>query len=127
MQLVELSIFESLEENDILFMDSSHVFKQGSDVEFEFLKIYPILKKEVIVHLHDVFFPFDYPIEWNMKRYWFWNEQYFLEVFLQFNSKFEVLASLSMVAYRDNLIFLDTISAYYETINPGSFWMKAVR
>ncbi len=125
-QIVGLSIFESLEENDILFVDSSHVFKQGSDVEVEFLKIYPILKKGVIVHLHDIFFPFDYPIEWNMKRYWFWNEQYFLEAFLQFNSKFEVLASLSMVAYHDNSIFIDAISAYHETRNPGSFWMKAV-
>ncbi|GAG29698.1 unnamed protein product, partial [marine sediment metagenome] len=85
------------------------------------------LKKGVIVHLHDIFFPFDYPIEWNMKRYWFWNEQYFLEAFLQFNSKFEVLASLSMVAYHDNSIFLDAINAYYETRNPGSFWMKVVR
>ena len=126
-QLVDLPIFESLEENDILFVDSSHVFKQGSDVEFEFLKIYPILKKGVVVHLHDIFFPFDYPIESNMKGYRFWNEQYFLEVFLQFNSKFEVLASLSMVACYDNSVFLDTINAYHETRNPGSFWMKAVR
>ena len=133
-QLVDLSIFESLEENDILFVDSSHVFKQGSDVEVEFKKIYPILKKGVIVHLHDIFFPFDYPIEWNMKGYRFWNEQYFLEVFLQFNNKFEVLASLSMVAYHDNSIFLDTIKAYHQICNPGyrqmnpsSFWMKAVR
>lgn len=85
------------------------------------------LQKGVIVHLHDIFFSFDYPIEWNMKRYWFWNEQYSLEVFLQFNSKFEVLASLSMVAYHDNSVFLDAISAYSATRNPGSFSMEAVR
>ncbi len=125
-QLIDLSIFESLEENDILFVDSSHVFKQGSDVEFEFLKIYPILKNGVIVHLHDIFFPFDYPIEWNMKQCRFWNEQYFLETFLQFNSRFEVLASLSMLAYQDKSIFLNAIKSYHETRAPGSFWMKVV-
>ncbi|MFC1718854.1 class I SAM-dependent methyltransferase [Candidatus Poribacteria bacterium] len=123
-QLVDLSLFDSLGENDILFVDSSHVFKQGSDVEFEFLRIYPILTKGVIVHLHDMFFPFDYPIEWNLKRYLFWNEQYFLEAFLQFNSKFEVLASLSMVAYHDNSTFMDSIEVYDETKKPGSFWMR---
>jgi Methyltransferase domain len=122
-QFVDLSLFELLDENDILFIDSSHVFKQGSDVEFQFLKIYPMLNKGVIVHIHDIFFPFDYPVDWNIKKYQFWNEQYFLETFLQFNCKFEILASLSMVACRENLVFLNNINSYCKTRNPGSFWM----
>lgn len=126
-QCVDLSMFESMEENDILFVDSSHVFKQGSDVEFEFLSIYPILKKGVIVHIHDIFFPFDYPLKWNMKKYRFWNEQYFLETFLLFNRSFEILASLSMVAHYNEAIFWDTIKAYHETRNPGAFWMRRVQ
>lgn len=124
-QEVDLSLFESLEENDILFVDSSHVFKQGSDVEFEFLSIYPVLRAGVVVHIHDIFFPFDYPQEWNTKEYWFWNEQYFLETFLQFNSKFEVLASLSLVLHHSSQVFTENIDAYHG--NRGqSFWMRAI-
>jgi hypothetical protein len=122
-QTTDISIFESLEKNDILFVDSSHVFKQGSDVEFEFLEIYPVLKKGVLIHIHDIFFPFDYPIEWNLKESRYWNEQYFLETFLQFNSKFEILASLSMVANQENSTFLNAIDIYHEDRLPGSFWM----
>ena len=98
-EAVDLSVFESLQTNDILFVDSSHVFKSGSDVEFEFLQVYPRLQTGVLVHIHDIFFPYDYPIDWNLKESRYWNEQYFLETFLQFNKKFEVLASLSMVSW----------------------------
>jgi predicted O-methyltransferase YrrM len=124
-EAVNLSVFESLQTNDILFVDSSHVFKSGSDVEFEFLQIYPRLQTGVLVHIHDIFFPYDYPIEWNLKESRYWNEQYFLETFLQFNKKFEVLASLSMVSSYKNSVFLDNINAYNEDRLPGSFWMIA--
>ncbi|MGV2387338.1 MAG UNVERIFIED_CONTAM: class I SAM-dependent methyltransferase [Microcystis novacekii LVE1205-3] len=76
-ETVDLSVFESLQTNDILFVDSSHVFKSGSDVEFEFLQVYPRLQTGVLVHIHDIFFPYDYPIEWNLKESRYWNEQYF--------------------------------------------------
>ncbi len=124
-EAVDLSVFESLQTNDILFVDSSHVFKSGSDVEFEFLQVYPRLKTGVLVHIHDIFFPYDYPIEWNLKESRYWNEQYFLETFLQFNKKFEILASLSMVSSYNNSVFLDNINAYNEARLPGSFWMIA--
>ena len=124
-EAVDLSVFESLQTNDILFVDSSHVFKSGSDVEFEFLQVYPRLQTGVLVHIHDIFFPYDYPIEWNLKESRYWNEQYFLETFLQFNKKFQVLASLSMVSYYKSSVFLDNINAYNEERLPGSFWMIA--
>jgi predicted O-methyltransferase YrrM len=124
-EAVDLSVFESLQTNDILFVDSSHVFKSGSDVEFEFLQVYPRLQTGVLVHIHDIFFPYDYPIEWNLKESRYWNEQYFLETFLQFNKKFKILASLSMVSYYKNSVFLDNINAYNEARLPGSFWMIA--
>jgi len=124
-EAVDLSVFESLQTDDILFVDSSHVFKSGSDVEFEFLQIYPRLQTGVLVHIHDIFFPYDYPIEWNLKESRYWNEQYFLETFLQFNKKFKILASLSMVSYHNNSVFLDNINAYDEVRLPGSFWMVA--
>ncbi|MCL1474926.1 class I SAM-dependent methyltransferase [Argonema antarcticum] len=125
-QNTELSIFETLKSKDILFVDSSHVFKQGSDVEFEFLQIYPILKQGVFVHIHDIFFPFDYPVKWNNKWSRFWNEQYFLELFLQFNNKFEVVTSLSMLAHYQNSVLSENINVYEKNRIPGSFWMKVV-
>jgi hypothetical protein len=122
-QETDLSIFKSLSENDILFIDSSHVFKQGSDVEFEFLQVYPSLEPGVIVHIHDIFFPFDYPVDWNLVYHRYWNEQYFLEVFLQFNERFQVLTSLSMINWKNQSIFLKNIKAFHEERVPGSFWM----
>ena len=116
-----------MKENNILFVDSSHVYKQGSDVEFEFLCIYPVLQKGVLVHIHDIFLPFDYPLEWNMKKYRFWNEQYFLEMFLLFNRDFEVLASLSMVAHHGKGVFVHAVRAFDQTRRPGAFWMRRVR
>lgn len=126
-QAIDLSVFESLGPQDILFVDSSHVFKQGSDVEFEFLNIYPALKKGVIVHLHDIFLPFDYPLSWNQRGYKFWNEQYFLEVFLRGSDKFRILAASSMIAHYDGAVFPDAVKTYDPARVPGSFWMVAQR
>lgn len=63
-QDVSLDLFSSLEEGDLLFVDSSHVVKCGSDLQFILFMILPILKPGVFVHFHDVFHPFDYPTEW---------------------------------------------------------------
>ena len=86
---IDLALFQTLEENDILFIDSSHVAKLGSDVMYYFTKIFPLLKKGVNVHIHDIFFPFDYPLDW-LKAGRFWNEQYLLYVFLQYNTKYKI-------------------------------------
>jgi predicted O-methyltransferase YrrM len=125
-QDVPVSTFQSLGENDILFVDSSHVFKAGSDVEHEFHNIYPSLRRGVWVHVHDIFLPFDYPPEWNNKKSFFWNEQYILEAFLQFNNAFRIRAALNMIARRDPAVFSDSIERYREQRTPGSFWMQRV-
>jgi hypothetical protein len=62
----------TLEANDILFIDSSHIMLPGMDVDIEFNRIFPRLKPGVIVHVHDVFLPYDYPPEWRERR---WSEQ----------------------------------------------------
>lgn len=88
-QDVDLSIFDCLEGGDILFVDSSHVSKVGSDVNLIFFEILPRLKAGVFIHFHDVFYPFEYPREYLNKR-WAWNELYALRAFLSFNSDFEI-------------------------------------
>jgi len=96
---IDLSLFQKLEHNDILFIDSSHVAKLGSDVMYYFTKIFPLLKKGVVVHIHDIFFPFDYPLQW-LKEGRFWNEQYFLYVFLQYNTKYKIQYCNSYSSYK---------------------------
>lgn len=88
-QTVDLSIFSRLDSGDLLFVDSSHVSKIGSDLNHILFRILPRLKKGVFVHFHDVRYPFEYD-ESLIKNKVFWNEAYILRSFLQFNSRFEI-------------------------------------
>jgi predicted O-methyltransferase YrrM len=90
-QDVPVEVFLSLHENDILLLDSSHVAKVGSDVNHLFGEILPILAPGVLIHFHDIFFPFEYPEKW-IKNGWAWNEAYMLRAFLQFNDSFRIIA-----------------------------------
>jgi len=90
-QSTDVGPLRELSRNDLLFIDSSHVFKFGSDVQFEFERVYPILGPGVIVHVHDIFTPFDYPKHWIVHNKWFWNEQYYLEQFLAYNKDFRII------------------------------------
>jgi predicted O-methyltransferase YrrM len=89
-QSVPLSVFKSLAENDILFVDSSHVSKVGSDLNHIIFKILPILPKGVLIHFHDITYPFEYPYDW-IKKGIYWNELYLLRAFLMYNTSFEII------------------------------------
>jgi hypothetical protein len=89
-QEVPFEVFDQLEENDFLLIDSSHVSKLGSDVNYLFFNILPRLKKGVVVHVHDVMYPFEYPIAWVEEKR-FWNEAYLLRSFLTHNDAYEVV------------------------------------
>jgi predicted O-methyltransferase YrrM len=90
LETVDKTVFDNLCENDILFIDSSHVGKIGSDVLYYFNIIFPMLSKGVYIHIHDIFLPMEYPDQW-IKSGRFWNEQYFLYNFLQYNNKFKII------------------------------------
>lgn len=89
-QEVSPEIFTDLDRNDVLFVDSSHVAKVGSDVCHLIFRVLPALRPGVIVHFHDVFWPFEYPREWVLEGR-AWNEAYLLRAFLQYNRTFEIL------------------------------------
>ena len=89
-QDVETTLFEGLEANDLLFIDSSHVAKVGSDVVDLFFRIIPRLKVGCIVHLHDIFYPGTYPRNWVAQGI-AWNETFLLRAFLLFNSSFRIV------------------------------------
>jgi predicted O-methyltransferase YrrM len=90
LQEIPIDTFRRLQENDILFIDSTHVCKTGSDLNYLFFHILPILNKGVIVHFHDVFDGFEYPRKWVLEGR-NWNEIYMLESFLMYNSSFSIL------------------------------------
>jgi len=90
-QDVNPQLFGELQQNDFLFIDSTHIVKTGSDVVFELFEVLPRLQPGVIVHFHDVFYPFEYPSEWVMDKNYSWNELYALRAFLMGNSSWEIL------------------------------------
>lgn len=96
-QNVPNEIFTDLKENDILFIDSSHVAKIGSDVVHLLTDILPILQTGVIIHIHDIYWPFEYPEDWILSGI-AWNESYLVKAFLQFNSSFDILLFNSYLA-----------------------------
>lgn len=120
---IDLEFFSQLDSGDVLFIDSSHTVKIGGDVNYLFLEVLPRLKPGVIVHVHDIFFPFEYPRDWVMDELRFWNEQYLLQAFLSFNSEFEVLMGNSYLAHYHMEDFKATfpISPWW---GGGSFWMR---
>lgn len=80
-QDVDIDIFKTLERGDILFIDSTHVSKTGSDVNHLYFDVIPKLAEGVIIHIHDIFFPFEYPLSWIFEGR-AWNELYLLRAML---------------------------------------------
>lgn len=126
LEMVQYHYFEDLQEDDILFIDSSHRCLQNSDVTCIFLDILPRLRPGVMVHFHDVWWPEDYNDAWAGRLY---NEQYLLGILLLFGKGYEIL-------YSSNYVTLDPeLSKEYEGVSRflsnvgrakrgGSIWMK---
>jgi hypothetical protein len=122
-QEIDFDFFSQLKSDDILFIDSSHAVKIGGDVNYLFLEVLPRLKPGVVVHIHDVFLPFDYRRDWVMEHFRFWTEQYLLQAFLTFNSEFEVLMANSYLNYYHEAD-LKTAFPSLRSLRGGSFWMR---
>jgi hypothetical protein len=131
-ELLGLNIFESLEENDILFIDSSHVCKMGSDCNFEILEILPILNKGVYIHFHDIPLPFEYPKIYatNPNFRVFWTESYLLQAFLICNNDFQIIIPMSFLQ-KYHLEDLKNSFPHSSENNlgwiSGSFWIKRIK
>lgn len=127
-QQVPLELFSELDENDILFIDSSHSLRIGSDVQYEVLEILPRLRPGVLVHFHDILLPAEYHEHWILKNHFFWNEQYLLQAFLAFNGSFEVVWASSYLHYRHGPALQEAFSNYQGPRGrPSSFWIRRTR
>jgi hypothetical protein len=91
--------WSSLKENDLVFIESSHIIRPHGDVLQIYLGIIPLLPSGVILHIHDIFTPRDYLSEWIIRDKRFWNEQYLVEVMLQNSSRYEIVAALNFLKH----------------------------
>lgn len=122
-QKVGLEQFRELQSNDILFIDSSHVSKTGSDVNYEIFEILPGLNPGVIIHFHDVFYPFEYPKSW-VSEGRNWNEDYLLRAFLSYNNNFEILLFSDYIHKHHKAAFEDMPLTYKNT--GGNLWIRKI-
>lgn len=123
---VDRKVFDSLQNNDVLFIDSSHVIRPQGDVLFEYLEILPKLNPGVIVHIHDIFSPRDYPKAWIIDEIKLWNEQYLLEAFLSHNCDWEVIGALNMLHHLDYAALKRVAPYLSPSRQPGSFYIQRI-
>ena len=96
--------------NTVLFVDSSHVHKHGSDVWHLMREIYPGLPSGTLLHIHDIVLPYPWPKEFYTEQKWFWNEQDMLAAFLAFNTAFEIILPVHLV-HRDSALVHSTLAS----------------
>jgi hypothetical protein len=124
-QETNLDLYRSLRRGDILFIDSTHVLKTGSDVHHELFHILPVLQSGVVVHFHDIHFPFEYPDQWIFKDNYSWNEIYALRAFLMYNTDFQLRFWGNCLAKERRRVIEDASPAFLK--NPGgSLWIERV-
>ncbi len=120
-QDADIALFSELHENDILFIDSSHVSKTGSDINYILFDILPKLRKGVLIHFHDIFYPFEYPKEWVYKGQ-NWNEDYILKAFLMYNKDFEIKMFSDYLHTHHSDIFKNMPLCYKD--KGGNIWLQ---
>ena len=126
-QELSTDFFQALEEGDILFIDSTHIVKINSDVVYLYLEVLPSLKEGVVVHIHDIPFPYPAPDPelWIFTRHQFWTESALVHAFLMYNNRFKILLCSSYLHYREP----DKLKSVFSVYDPGkpfpaSLWLQ---
>jgi hypothetical protein len=117
-----LEVFDALQPGDFLFIDSTHVSKPGSDVNWLFFEVLPRLPVGVLIHVHDVFWPFEYPTQW-LDEGRDWTEDYLLRAFLTLNDHFAVRLFLNFVWKT----MPDVVARFPSEWDPSGIWLERVR
>ncbi len=107
----------------MLFIDSTHVSKVGSDVNFLFFEVLPRLRPGVHVHVHDIAYPFEYPREWVLEGR-AWNEAYLLRAFLTGNPHWQIDLWPSVLQLRHPEVMAATLHAR-TPVDGGSLWLHS--
>jgi predicted O-methyltransferase YrrM len=121
-----LDLFLELAENDLLFIDSSHVIRPQGDVLFLYLQVLPRLRPGVIVHIHDIFTPRDYLESWVLEEVRFWNEQYLLEAMLTGSADWKIIGALNYLHHRHYKALARACPYLSPSREPGSIYIQKV-
>jgi hypothetical protein len=121
---IPIEDFRALEAGDLLFVDTTHTVKVGGEVNRIILDILPVLAPGVLIHVHDVYLPFEYPREFAEERNFFWAEQYLLQAFLAFNPQFEIVVGANALARRFPAETAQLFPSATPGIHPGAFWLR---
>ena len=134
-QEIDLAVFTALQSGDVLFIDSSHVLKIDGDVPFLYLEVLPRLNPGVMIHIHDVPFPYNVPYParlWVFGRPWpmLWNEAMVVQAFLCGNRDFDIVMSTPLIRHFDEP-FLKAHVPFYESVEQNlntfsSLWLRRV-
>jgi hypothetical protein len=117
----------ALQADDILFVDTSHAVKLGSEVNHVMLEMLPTLAPGVLVHVHDVFLPYEYPRMLPEEQHLFFAEQYLLQAFLAFNEAYEIVFSAHALQRKFPEAVSDLIRSARPETSPAAFWMRRTR
>jgi predicted O-methyltransferase YrrM len=122
-QDVDLTVFDALEAGDMLFIDTTHVVKTGSDVLHHFENVLPRLRPGVVIHVHDIFHPFEYPEPWVLDLNLSWNELYYVRAFLADNPHYEILFFNNFMATHHAEAMARACPPFMRD-SGSSFWMR---
>lgn len=126
-QAVPMARFDTLQAGDLLFIDSSHVCKTGSDVNHLYFEVLPRLKPGVLVHIHDIHLPAEYPSEWVITENRSWNEQYLLRALLMHSRAFRVVFGCNYAWLKHpDLVSKALGLPPGQGYGGGSFWIERV-
>lgn len=120
------SVADQIDPGDILFVDTTHTVRTGGDVTWLFLELLPRLQVGVLVHVHDVFLPYEYPRSWVVEERHAWAEQYLLHAILMFSGAFEVVFPAHAIARAHPRRLAELVPSFRPGDEPGAFWIRRV-
>lgn len=121
---IPIEDFKRLEAGDLLFVDTTHTVKVGGEVNRIVLEVLPVLAPGVLIHVHDIYLPFEYPREFAEERNFFWAEQYLLQAFLAFNDAFEIVVGANALLRIYPSETAGLFPSVRPGIHPGAFWLR---
>jgi len=126
---VEESLFSQLNSGDVLFIDTSHVVDIANDVHFLYLRVMPQIPVGVVIHIHDIRFPYEYPKSWVLDGRKHWTEQYLLHMFLAYNESFEVIFASNYLCQTSRSLMAENLYGLSQSGEgwPGSFWIRRIK
>ncbi len=122
-----MEVFTGLQAGDILFIDSSHVAKTGSDVNHLYFEVLPRLARGVRVHIHDIFLPHEYVKQWVLEENRSWNEQYLLRALLMDSTAFRVVFGCNYAFWKFPELVIEALAhPRGHGFGGGSFWIERI-